>query len=259
MELASAELKTANTLAIVLATCTRERAGERCTESLRTELPAALRRSVDWSLANCIGSGMRRIAVLGRAHERALHAHVERYWGLYRPEAGEFIAVWANDAHACPGDAVLLHRQLPALEALAPRYVLVLSGHRDQRVDYRPLLAAHVERGGGATVGCFSVPIEAASAYDVVCLDGKGRVARLAGASERLGEPADRSRSALASLGVYVIDRELLADCLAVDADDPQSRHDFCADVLPMLASVQALAPYRYADMQLGGRTGTGA
>jgi glucose-1-phosphate adenylyltransferase len=240
-------------VAVVLAACCGEH-GKRCTDARGHDAAApCLRRSLDWALANCIGSGLRRIAVLAGAAVRSLREHVGHHWSLYPPAAEQFIVVWPDDA-ACAGegDAVLLRRHWPALDAAGPAHVLVIAGQPLYRMDYRPLLEAHVDRGGGATVGCRAIPPEGAAGHGIVSLDGRGRITRLDERPTRPGELDEGRGAALASLGAYVFDRDLLADCLAVDADNPTSGHDFRDDILPLLVRAQTIAPFRYGGAQLG-------
>lgn len=213
-------------------------------------------RNVDFALSNSVNSGIRRIALLTQYKAHSLIQHVQQGWSFLRPELGELMEVWpaqqrrGKDWYAGTADAI--YQNVDLIERLAPERVLVLAADHVYRMDYRPMLEAHVATGLGATVGCIEVPLAAASEFGVMATDSSGRVRHFAEKPARpLALPA-RPDVALASMGIYVLDRDLLLDALAVDAEDPGSTHDFGRDVLPLIIRAHGVAAYAFRDRVSG-------
>jgi glucose-1-phosphate adenylyltransferase len=112
------------------------------------------------------------------------------------------------------------------------------------------LLETHVASGLGATVACVEVPAAAAHGLHVVGVGPHGRVVYFT--DKPLG--AQPLPTARVSMGVYVFDRDLLVDCLGVDAEDRWSGHDFSRDVLPLLIRAGGVAAHVYPDPRPGQR-----
>jgi glucose-1-phosphate adenylyltransferase len=130
-------------------------------------------------------------------------------------------------------DAVFQNLDLVA-EARA-RFVLVLAGDHVYKMDYSALLAEHVACGAEVSVACTEVPLEQASAFGVMSVDADGRVGAFVEKPARPEPMPQHPTHALASMGIYLFDAELLADELARDAADAASSHDFGRDLIPRL------------------------
>ena len=212
-------------------------------------------RSIDFSLSNCVNSGIRRIGVPTQHKPQALLRHIDRVWrsGVTEPE--HFISSWSGEYRApgvgyC-GTADAVYRNLDLIEKLDRRLVLILAGDHVYKMDYRPMLERHCERGAAVTIGCVEVPVEEAQEFGVLSVDGSGRINRFAEKPKTRSETPGGDRShVLASMGIYVFDADLLARALRLDAVSTLSRHDFGGDILPRLVrEEQAFAyPFRTAD-----------
>jgi glucose-1-phosphate adenylyltransferase len=212
-------------------------------------------RSIDFSLSNCVNSGIRRIGVATQHRPQALLDHLERVWGDVGPDPRHFIAPWRGDARApgigYRGTADAVYRNLSLIEELDCRLVLVLAGDHVYQMDYRPMLERHRNRGAAVTVGCVEVPTERARQFGVLTIDDHGRIDRFVEKPQTRAETpgGDRDR-VLASMGIYVFDADLLSRALRLDALSASSNHDFGRDVLPLLIrDAEAFAwPFRAAD-----------
>jgi glucose-1-phosphate adenylyltransferase len=149
------------------------------------------------------------------------------------------------------GTADAVYRNLPIIEELDRRLVLVLAGDHVYRMDYRPMLELHCERGAAATIGCVEVPTEDAAEFGVLATDEDGRIDRFVEKPKTRAEiPGGNRGRVLASMGIYVFDADLLARALRLDALSATSTHDFGRDVLPrLIRDADAFAwPFRAAD-----------
>lgn len=154
---------------------------------------------------------------------------------------GARFALASSHERACAGTAEVLHRQLALVDDLAPRRVVVIEADALRGIDYASLIEAHVAFGLGATLAYAEIAAGADGSRGTVIVDGRGRVLRLHGAVP----PRAAARTRCVSAGAYVLDRELLVDCLEVDAAEPTSGHDFRDDVLPVLLSANGIAAHR--------------
>jgi glucose-1-phosphate adenylyltransferase len=197
-------------------------------------------RSIDFSLANCVNSGIGRIGVATQHKPEALHEHLERVWADRVTDPRHFIAPWRAETRApgtgYRGTADAVYRNLDIIEKLGRRLVLVLAGDHVYQMDYAPLLEQHRRRGATVTIGCIEVPVEDARHFGVLTVDGQGRIDRFVEKPQtRADLPGGLGGPIVASMGIYVFDAELLARVLRLDACSATSKHDFGGDVLPRL------------------------
>ncbi|HET8697866.1 MAG TPA: glucose-1-phosphate adenylyltransferase [Gammaproteobacteria bacterium] len=213
-------------------------------------------RTVDFALSNAVSSGIRRVAILTQYKAHTLIQHVQQGWQFLRPEIGELIEVWPaqqrRNANWYAGTADAVYQNIDLIERLTPERVLILAGDHVYRMDYRPMLDAHMAAGLGATIGCIEVPLASAAGLGVLATDSAGRVRYFADKPARPPALEGRPDAALVSMGIYVFDRDLLIDCLHVDAEDPTSSHDFGHDVLPMLIRSYGAAAFPFRDARSG-------
>jgi len=195
-------------------------------------------RIVDFSLSNCINSGIRRIGVVVQYESHSLLRHLQRGWNFLRAELNEMVEALpaqqrVADDHWYRGTADAVCQNLDFIRQASPAYIVVLAGDHVYKMDYSVMLRDHVEHGAGCTVGCIDVPRSEAFAFGVMAIDASRRITEFV---EKPVQPPcmpgtdDRS---LASMGIYVFDAEYLYALLEADLADPTSRHDFGKDVIP--------------------------
>jgi glucose-1-phosphate adenylyltransferase len=244
------------TVAVVLAGGKGTRLEPLTRKICKPALPfGAAYRSIDFSLSNCVNSGIGRIGVATQHKPDALLDHLGRVWGDVATDPRHFIAPWRSETCApgfgyC-GTADAVYRNLPIIEKLGRQFVLILAGDHVYRMDYRPMLEQHYERGAAVTIGCIEVPVEEAAQFGVLTVDDDGRIERFVEKPKTAAEipGGDRGR-VLASMGIYVFDADFLARALRLDALSATSSHDFGRDVLPrLIRDADAFAwPFRAAD-----------
>jgi glucose-1-phosphate adenylyltransferase len=230
-----------DTVAVILAGGRGTRLEPLTREICKPALPfGAGYRSIDFSLSNCVNSGVGRVGVATQHKPDALLEHLARVWGNVATEPQHFIAPWRAETRApgigYRGTADAIYRNLPNLEQLGPKLVLVLAGDHVYRMDYRPLLAQHCERGAAVTIGCLEVPIDEAAQFGILTAATDGRIDRFVEKPRTRAEiPGGDRGHVLASMGIYVFDAAVLSRALRLDALSATSRHDFGCDVLPRL------------------------
>jgi glucose-1-phosphate adenylyltransferase len=143
---------------------------------------------------------------------------------LLQPSLGTVQSDWYQ------GTADAIYQNLVHLQRRRIEQVLVLSGDHVYKMNYNALYAFHQANHAAATVAVTEVPEEAVSSFGILETDGSGRVTRFL-------EKPERAESRLASMGVYLFDRDSLVRWLAEDAHIPGSGHDFGRDILPRLVA----------------------
>jgi glucose-1-phosphate adenylyltransferase len=190
-------------------------------------------RIIDFTLSNCVNSGIFDVGVLTQYKPGSLRDHIGsgRPWDLDRNRGGiqilqPFQGSEENDWYRGTADAV--YQNLIHIRRRRAEDILILSGDHIYKMDYEPMLEFHRDRRAAVTVAITTVPESQTDQFGIVELDPRGRVT---GFQEKPAPGA--ARTTFASMGVYLFRREVLEMALAEDAEDPDSRHDFGHDIFP--------------------------
>ena len=197
-------------------------------------------RIVDFSLSNCLNSGIRRIGVITQYKSTSLLRHLQRGWGFLHSEMNEFVDLLpaqqrVDEEHWYRGTADAVYQNLDIIERYEAEYVVVLAGDHVYKMNYALLLADHVAKGFECTVACIEVPRTEASSFGVMAVDEHDRIVSFY--EKPVDPPAmpGRPDTALVSMGIYVFNAQYLYAELARDMADTDSRHDFGIDILPQM------------------------
>ncbi len=244
-------LATRETVALILAGGRGSRLGGLTRRCAKPAVPFGGKfRIIDFPLSNCMNSGIRRVGVLSQYMAQPLVRHLQQGWGFLRGELGEFIellpAQQRRGEHWYTGTADAVYQNLDLIRELLPEYVLVLGGDHVYKMDYGPMLGAHVSNDADITIGCIDVSIEQARSFGVMTVDGVGKVCEFQEKPANPVEMPGRPGHALASMGIYVFATDYLMAALEEDAADPTSLHDFGNDVIPRALS-QGKRVYAYS------------
>jgi glucose-1-phosphate adenylyltransferase len=226
------------TIAMILAGGRGKRMDVLCYLRPKPLLPFAGRfRVVDFSLSNCIHSQIRSIAVLVD-YQRADMAEYLRRWRSANSHA-EGLSVLAPGVGYYAGTADAVYRNLDYLKRQGADTVLVLAGDHVYKMDYRNMLAFHKKVKADTTVGIVHVPVEQAHRFGTVAVDTEGRIMEFV-------EKSSRPHSDLASMGIYVFNKDFLAVHLAEDASEAASPHDFGYSILPKMVKRDRIFAYEF-------------
>ncbi len=198
-------------------------------------------RIIDFALSNAVNSGLTDVGILTQYAPRSLidHIGVGRPWDLDRSRGGvallqPFIGRGrARDWYRGTADAVL--QNVDFIEDRNPELVLVLAGDHVYKMDYRPFLELHREKGAEVTCAVRTVLIEEAHRFGILEVADDGRV------TDFIEKPA-HPPSNLVSMGVYVFSWPLMRELLSPE------RPDFGRDLLPwMMKERRAVFAYEFA------------
>jgi len=209
-------------------------------------------RLIDFTLSNCINSGLRRIFIATQYKSQSLNRHVRMGWSVVNHELGEFIEVLPpqkrTGEHWYLGTADAVWQNLYAVERESPRWVIVLAGDHIYKMDYGKMLDAHISRGARLTVAAIETPLHESRRFGVLETEPDGRVSAFREKPELASPGPWNPDMCLASMGVYIFDTDLLVRELQHDAD-AVSRHDFGRDVVPhVVSSGERVFAYRFWD-----------
>lgn len=249
---------TRNTFAVVLAGGRGSRLHELTDWRSKPAVPFGGKfRIIDFTLSNCVNSGVRRVGVATQYKSQSLIRHLQLGWSFLDGRMGEFIEIMpaqqqVNDVQWYRGTADAVFQNLREIRHNRPEYVLVLSGDHVYRMDYGRILAAHVERQADMTVACIEVPMNEAQAFGVMSVDVDMRVTAFDEKPELPKHLPGRPDLALASMGIYVFNARFLFEQLQRDADDPKSSHDFGKDVIPHCVKRYRTFAQSFCDSHVG-------
>jgi glucose-1-phosphate adenylyltransferase len=208
-------------------------------------------RIIDFTLSNCLHSGLRQILVLTQYKSHSLQKHLRDGWSVYNPELGEYITPvppQMRTGESAHHRADAIHQNLYLLERSGAEWVMILAGDHIYRMDYAAMLNYHRDSGADATVACLTVGLDEARSFGVIMVDADDRITSFREKPEHPGPPGDPEH-ALASMGVYVFPVKLLIDLLRRDNAAAGSTYDFGKDILPTIVPSHRVVAYRFGGM----------
>ena len=204
-------------------------------------------RIIDFTLSNCINSGLRRIFIALQYKSLSLSRHLRMGWSVVADELGEFIEILSPQKrvgeHWYLGTADAVYQNLYSILRESPRQLIVLSGDHVYKMDYAKMLRFHRDRKASVTLAAIEVPSEEAHRFGVLEVDSDQRLTGFLEKPKNL--PADEQ--VLASLGIYIFDMDVLVPALEADARR-NSTHDFGKDIIPELIAKTPVYAYRFYD-----------
>lgn len=211
-------------------------------------------RIIDFTLSNCLNSGLRRIYVLVQYKSDSLTQHMFEGWSIFNPELGEFIysvppqRKLNNEWYL--GTANAIHQNMNLLgNDRKCKWALLLSGDHIYKMDYLKMLQHHVERKADLTISALEVPVEEASRFGIVQIDENYRVT---GFIEKPKDPPqipDKPGYSFINMATYVFNANVLRDVLNEMQNNKIKNHDFGQDVIPyMIKQNMNVVAYRFID-----------
>jgi len=207
-------------------------------------------RIIDFTLSNCVNSGIRKIFVLPQYKSHSLIEHTRDAWSILNPELGEFVSNLSpqmrvgDDWYRGTADAV--YQNLYHLKQVDVDHVVVLSADHIYKMDYSHFVRYHQKKKSDMTISSIEVDIREASRFGVI---RAGSDSRVTGFEEKPAEPRSVPGSpdrAFVSMGIYVFNRDVLIDMLTKDAQREGSLHDFAKDIIPYMYPRNRVFVYRF-------------
>ena len=209
-------------------------------------------RIVDFTLSNCINSGLRRILTLTQYKAASLDRHINLAWRFLCRELDEFIDVLPPQqrlgAQWYTGTANAVYQNIFTIEKSRPTHVVILSGDHIYKMDYSEMIRDHINSGADLTIGCLPVELRNGSQFGVMQIESDHRIVNF---REKPADPnpipGDPTKC-LASMGIYVFNAKFMFDQLCHDATVPNSSHDFGKDIIPGIVKTHRVRAFPFRD-----------
>jgi glucose-1-phosphate adenylyltransferase len=223
------------TRAVILAGGEGSRLGTLTAKRTKPAVPFAGKyRIIDFTLSNCVNSGIFDVMILAQYRPHSLIEHIGAGgpWDLNRDFTGgvriysPYKARGVSDWYLGTADAV--QQNFRFIKNSSPDLVLILSGDHIYEMNYATMIEYHLRNQAVLTMATIDVPAEEAPRFGIVGVDQENRVTSFV---EKPAQPP----STLANMGVYLFNTDTLSAALLEDHDKPNSSHDFGKDILPAL------------------------
>ena len=228
------------TRAVILAGGEGSRLGTLTAKRTKPAVPFAGKyRIIDFTLSNCVNSGIFDVMILAQYRPHSLIEHIGAGgpWDLNRDFTGgvriysPYKARGVSDWYLGTADAV--QQNFRFIKNSSPELVLILSGDHIYEMNYAAMIEYHLRNQAVLTMATIDVPLEEAPRFGIVGVDHENRVTSFI---EKPAQPP----STLANMGVYLFNTDVLSAALLEDHEKPNSSHDFGKDILPELINAGA-------------------
>lgn len=202
-------------------------------------------RIIDFTLSNCINSGIDTVGVLTQYQPLKLNSHIGigKPWDLDRVNGGitilaPYMKTEKGEWYSGTADAV--YQNIHYVDEMSAKYVVILSGDHIYKMDYSKMLDFHKQQKAHATISVIDVPLEEASRYGIMNTNEDGSI-------YEFEEKPENPKSTLASMGIYIFNWDTLREYLLNDHQKNMSHHDFGKNIIPsMLADNKKLLAYKF-------------
>lgn len=209
-------------------------------------------RIIDFSLSNCLNSGLHKVVILTQYKSLSLDRHIRMgWWNLFNCQLDEYVEIIPPQMRVSDqwyrGTADAIYHNIYTLEREHPEKVLILGGDHIYKMDYRKMLHYHMEKQADLTVGAVEVPLEEAHRFGVLQVDEQYRILGFQEKPKTSRPMPSDPNKVLASMGIYLFNTEVLVRRVVEDAKKPTS-HDFGKDVIPAMVGRDKVFAYPFED-----------
>lgn len=202
-------------------------------------------RIIDFTLSNCVNSGIFDVAVLTQYRPHSLNAHIGngKPWDLDRNDGGvQLLQPYQGrrDESWYKGTADAVYQNLSYVRERRANIVLVLSGDHIYKMDYSAMIDYHRRQRADLTVAVMDVPLEETDRFGIMSVDDDMRIV------EFTEKPKNRDKGTLANMGVYVFSADVLERRLA-GGGEGNPLIDFGKHVIPSMINQDRVFAYRFS------------
>ncbi len=211
-------------------------------------------RIIDFTLSNCINSGLRRIYVLTQYQARSLDEHIRFGWNFLPRRLEQFISVRPPHHQGLgkwyEGTADAIFHNFDTLQSERPRHVVILSGDHIYSMDYGRMLREHIESEAALTIGAVRIDAKDSGQFGILETNENGRALSFEEKPEHGKELPGDPGVCLASMGIYIFETDELVRRLQEDADlGAESSHDFGKDIIPRMIGESPVYVHHFTDL----------
>ncbi|MFI5363671.1 MAG: glucose-1-phosphate adenylyltransferase [Elusimicrobiota bacterium] len=248
---------TKRVLAIVLAGGKGERLHPMTHERSKPAVPFGGKyRIIDFVLSNLVNSGAQSIYILVQYMSQSMIEYLRTSWRTAGLTPDQFITVVPPQMRMGTmwyrGTADAVRQNLNLIHDFDPDLVVVFGADHVYRMDIGQMIQWHIEKGAHATVSTIPVPLKTVSSFGIVETDNKGRISAFIEKPPTAAPMPGSTTHALASMGNYVFDTDVLVDLLKNKYKD-ESDLDFGKNLLPDMLKTHKLFAYDFSTNVLPG------
>jgi glucose-1-phosphate adenylyltransferase len=217
-------------------------------------------RLVDFVLSNFANANYLKMVVLTQYKSHSLDRHIAQTW-QFSNLLGNYVAPVPAQMRRGPrwfvGSADAIYQNFNLIADEKPDMVAVFGADHIYRMDPRQMVHAHRDMGGGLTVAAIPVPKHEAKDFGIMEVQGS----KIVKFHEKPTDPPlmpGRDDMALASMGNYVFDTDVLLDAITQDANDEDSAHDLGGNIIPNLTAAGKANWYDFNTNEIPGQTEKG-
>ncbi len=208
-------------------------------------------RIIDFTLSNCLNSGLRKIVVLIQYKSHSLDRHIRTGWNVLNAELGEYIASIppqqriSEDWYRGTADAV--YQNMFLIDDENPEFLLVLAGDHIYKMNYAEMYYWLIAKQADAVVGAIDIPIQDASRFGIISVNEDYRITSF---DEKPAHPTSLPNDpahAFASMGIYLFRTDAIRKHLLADAQE-SGAHDFGKNIIPRMIEDCRVYAYKFHD-----------
>jgi glucose-1-phosphate adenylyltransferase len=213
-------------------------------------------RLVDIPISNCLNSGLKRIFVLTQFNSASLNKHIKNTYHFDNFNNGFVDILAAEQTPDNPtwyqGTADAVRQCMHHIENFHSDYVLILSGDQLYQMDYQLMIDQHINNGAEISIATIPVDYDDASSFGIMKTDPEGHITSfiekpkgdtiLKWASETSDEMKREGRIYLASMGIYLFNKDLLFEMLNTD----KTSTDFGKEIIPHSIGKRKIFSYQF-------------
>ncbi len=248
---------TKKVLAMILAGGKGERLYPLTRDRAKPAVPfGGIYRIIDFTISNCVNSGMRRIYVLTQYKSLSLDRHIQRAWNFLNNRLGEFVYIIHAQQRInetwYKGTADAIYQNFYTLQQERPDLVMILSGDHIYKMNYQDMIRYHLDSKADLTLATMELDKEHSRHFGVIQVDKQNKVI---GFQEKPARPRtipSDPDSILINMGVYIFNTDILVKRLIENAKKSDTQHDFGKNVIPWMLKKDRVYSYPHRDTATG-------
>lgn len=209
-------------------------------------------RIIDFTLSNCLNSGIRRLNLLTQYKSLSLNRHIMVGWNIFNPELDEYINLIPAQQRVGEdwylGTADAIYQNIYVLQMDRPDLVLILSGDHIYKMNYMEMISSHKEHQADLTVSVIEMDKNLSRQFGVLQVDEDFRIVGFEEKPEIPQTIPGYPDLILANMGVYVFNTEILVRRVIEDAKQSDSDHDFGKNIVPAMVQQDRVFAYSFRD-----------
>ena len=214
-------------------------------------------RLVDIPISNCINSNLNRIFVLTQFNSASLNQHIKNTYHFSAFSSGFVDILAAEQTPDNPGwfqgTADAVRQSLRHLDKMDFEYVLILSGDQLYQMDFSKMIDAHKQSGAALTIATIPVGEREAPEFGILKSNNENVITSFIEKPKKELLPdwisdtgaamQDQGRHYLASMGIYVFNKEILYKLLN---EVHAKATDFGKEIIPDSIAHYKVLSYQY-------------